>query len=150
MTPVFGHDEQVAKFVSHGLGVNINPPFVCIGLTKDGLNLQGGLVFHNCINHSGGVANIEMTVYAPGCFSRGVARMVFSYVFDQLQALRLTCRTRRRNKVVCRMLPFVGFKYEGTQENYFGPQKGDAAILYGITRAKADRWLQGKAENGRS
>lgn len=135
MRLLFGHDRSVADFVSDGLGIVISPPFVAIGIVDDD-KLRGGMVFDG---YNG--SNIEITLYAPGSLKRGIIRGGLHYVFVQSGVLRLSARTKRSNKAMCRILPRLGFKFEAVLPQYFGPQRGDDAVLYRMTREDAARWI---------
>jgi RimJ/RimL family protein N-acetyltransferase len=63
------------------------------------------------------------------------------YAFVQLGCCRLTARTRRSNKPMRRMLPKMGFMYEGTMRRFYGPTRADDAFCYGMYPANAIRWL---------
>lgn len=137
MQLVFSQDALIASFLERNLGVTIHPPFTSLGFADDAGHLLGAAMFNGYNSH-----NIELTVFGPGAVSRGSIRAIFSYAFDQLGVIRMTARTRRSNKLVCRLLPRLGFTYEATMKNYFGPTKGDDAIIYRITRQDAAKWLE--------
>lgn len=142
MDLVFGQDETVAQLVAKELGINFCPPFVAIGIEKDG-SLIGGFVYNNYNKH-----NIEISWYGPGTLQRHILRAAFyNYPFAQLNVLRLTAATKRSNKLVCRLLPRLGFTYEATLKNYFGPAKSDDAIVYRLTEQDAQKW-KGKSNEG--
>jgi hypothetical protein len=132
-----GDDEAVAAYVSAGLKTRIIPPFTAMGVVDKNGILCGGIIF-NSFNGF----NIEASVYGPACASRGVLRAVMAYVFVQLKCLRLTCKTRRSNRSVIQQLIRLGFTHEGMQRNYFGPQRGDDAILYALFPQAAARWIK--------
>lgn len=125
MRLVFKEDEKVASFVSDRIGHVISPPFVAIGMTADGKRYCGGAVFNNWNG-----SNIEITVAMDKPVSRGVIRALHHYVFVQSKATRVTAHTRRSNKKAQRVLPRLGFKFEGIAKRYFGPERQDDAICY--------------------
>jgi hypothetical protein len=131
---VFGEDALVAHWVGLNLGVAIHPPFTAIGGTVDGQTLCAGAVF-NDFNGS----NIEITLFGPGCFTRGNVRAMYHYAFVQLQANRLSAKTRKRNKLVRRLLPRLGFVFEGTLKNYYG--MGEDALTFRLDPAVAKKWM---------
>jgi hypothetical protein len=134
MQLVFGQDELVAQWVGANLGVTIHPPFTAIGGTRDGMTLCAGAVF-NQFNGS----NIEITLFGPGCFNRGNVRAMYAYAFGQLQANRLSAKTHKRNKLVRRLLPRLGFVFEGTLKNYYG--LGGDALMFRLDPAVARKWM---------
>lgn len=137
MRLVLGDDATVASWTEARLGIRLIPPFVAFGIVDDEGVLCGSIVF-NGYNGS----NIEASVFGTACAQRRFLRAVMHYVFVQLKCLRLTCRTKRSNKTVSRQLTRLGFKYEGTLKNYFGPDRGDDAILYALFPKDAARWIE--------
>lgn len=137
MRLVFGHDMAIAEWVSLHLGQPIVRPFTAIGATRDGVSLCAGVVF-NGWNGS----NVDLTIYGPGCLTRGNLAAVFHYVFVQLKANRATAMTRRSNKIVQRMLPRLGFVFEGVAKRWFGPTKADDAMIFALFPAAAEKWMK--------
>lgn len=135
MRVITGFDEDVGRFVASQLKIRLTPPYTALGLAGDDDRLIGGVVFTS-FNGS----NVECTLYTPGLLKRGLIRTIIQYSFNQLGVLRLTARTKRRNKLVCKTLPRLGFVYEGTMKQYFGPHTGDDAIIYRMDRAAASKW----------
>ncbi len=135
MDLLYGHDVLVADWVGEKLGRRIFPPFTAIGVV-DTNALKGGLVFNE---YSG--PNIEVTMFGPHCLSRKVLKATGVYVFSELKCLRLTARTKRSNKLMQKLLPRLGFDYEATLKNYFGPTRADDALLFRLTEEYASKWM---------
>jgi hypothetical protein len=133
---LYGHDAEVAKFVGDGLDREILPPYVSIGVLDDLLVLRGGMVFND---YTG--PNIEITIYGPGQITRQSLKVAFGYVFEELKCIRLTARTRRDNRLMCKLLPRLGFDYEATMKQYFGPDRADDALVFRLTHAYASKWM---------
>lgn len=138
MKLVFGRDDLVAQWVSENLKLPMIPPYVAIGGTRDGKTLCIGVVF-NLYNHS----NINITLYGPGGLTRGNIRSIYHYAFEQLKVNRVTAMTRRSNKNMQRLLPRLGFKFEGTSACYFGSEKSDDAIRFVLFQDDARKWING-------
>jgi hypothetical protein len=136
MRLVLGHDAEVGQFASERLGVAIVPPFTSMGIVDDAGQLAGAVIYND---YNG--ANIEISVYAPGCLNRRIIRAMAAYPFEQLGVVRVTARTKRSNKTMCKLFPRLGFVFEATLKNYFGPSRGDDAIVYRMTRAESAKWL---------
>ena len=137
MRIVLGHDAAVGRFAADRLGIPIEPPFTPMGVVDDISNELIGAIIYNRYNRF----DIEISVYAPRAMNRRFIRAAFAYPFEQLGVLRLTARTKRSNKAMCRLLPRLGFVYEATLKHHFGPSRGDDAVLYRMTRAEAARWI---------
>lgn len=133
---LYGHDQDIAEWTAGRLGQTVDPPYRAIGIVDETGEIRGGMVFNRYTR-----ANIEITMYGPGCLTRAVIRGWFDYVFEQLKCIRLTAITRRDNKLVCRLLPRLGFTYEATMKNFFGPKKADDAIVFRLTHEFASRWM---------
>jgi RimJ/RimL family protein N-acetyltransferase len=139
MRLLFGQDNEVGRYVGEKLWLSIHPPFVAIGIVSDDGKALGGFVYNN---YNG--SNLEISYYGPGTLTRPIISAAFwGYPFNDADVLRLTATTRRSNKLVCQLLPRLGFIYEGTLRNYFGPEKGDDGIVYRLSRRDAERWKRG-------
>lgn len=134
MRLVFGQDEDVSAFVAQGLGINISPPFVAIGVVDRSDNPIGGIVF----NQWNG-ANLEITIYGRGIIQRGIIAGTYWYAFEQCGASRLTAKTKRSNKLMRKLLPRLGYKYEGTMKNYY--KSGDDALIFRLDPEEAQKWM---------
>jgi RimJ/RimL family protein N-acetyltransferase len=139
---LWGHDDDVASFVSETLDRGqYHRPYVGIGVVKpdaDGVNatLIGGVLL---TDYTG--PNIEITFCGKGIMTRKTIREVLSYVFEDLKCHRLTARTRRDNRLMCKLLPRLGFDYEATLKHYFGPERCDDALIFRLTPEYASRWI---------
>lgn len=133
MRLVFGEDALVAAWMSQRLGNPIGPPYIAFGLTADEKTLCGGAAFSNWNG-----ANIEMAIVLDCIITRGFIRAIYNYAFIQCGALRLSARTRRSNRTANRILPRLGFKFEGVAKSYYGPNRADDAICYVLFSNKAN------------
>lgn len=138
MKLLFGQDDLVAELVASNLGMVISPPFVAVGIVDRNGVISGGFVF----NHFNGF-NLEVSAYGPGLMKRGIIRAVMHYAFVQSNALRLTARTRRGNTNMRKILPRMGFEFEGISREMYGPGKENDAINFRMTRpmAVAAKWI---------
>lgn len=136
MRLVFGRDDDVAAWTSEHLGMAIYPPYTAIGI--EDLNGQpcGGAVFTDWNG-----SNIEIAICGPGAMKRGVVRAAFHYVFIQIGANRLTAKTKRSNKLMCRMLPKFGFEFEATLKRYYGAQRENDALVFRLDPITALKWM---------
>lgn len=136
MTPLFGHDETVARWVGEKLQKVLHPPYTAIGWIDGDGTLRAGAVF-NGWNGS----NVEVTIYGPRSFGKDAIRTVFAYAFNQLKANRLTATTERQNKIMRRILPRMGFVFESVQPKFYGPHKRNDGIVFRMLRAEC-RWIK--------
>lgn len=117
----------IGEYVGSRLGVTISPPFQAIGFLTDDKRPLSAFVFNDFNS-----ANIEMTIVAePGGITRQVIRYVANYVFNTSKCRRLTVRTKRRNKLVLKLAPRYGFKYECIAKHYFND---DDAVVFRMLR----------------
>lgn len=135
---VGGHDEAVAQWAGERLGVQFQAPYTAFGIVDGAGIIHGATVFNDF--YPGG--NIEMTHIGHGTLTRRVQRGLIRYAFVQCGATRLTAKTAYRNVMVRRLLPKAGFRYECTQKRYFGPERGDDALVYVLFRDDAAKWLE--------
>lgn len=137
MKIVVGQDDLVARWAGQQMKETFHAPFIAWGFTKDGVTLQGAAIFNDWNG-----SNIEITLYAPGCFTRSTVAAVYDYAFRQLKATRLSARTARSNKRMQRLLPRLGFTWEGVAKRYYGPDKRQDAILYALFPENAQKWMR--------
>jgi RimJ/RimL family protein N-acetyltransferase len=139
--PVLGCDALVADYIGKGLEVEFHPPFTAIGFTRDEKELCFGALY-NCWNGS----NIEITLYGPkagnGLGNRLILATIFRYPFRQLKATRLTAKTKRSNATMKKIMPRMGFVFEGTQKRFFGPNREDDALLFAMFPEQAEKWMR--------
>lgn len=138
MDLVFGQDDAVAEWAGVRLGVTFQRPFVAIGIARGGAAI-GAAVFNEY--YRGG--NIELTFVGDGALTRRVQRALAQYAFGQLAVSRITIRTAYRNTKVRKLLGRKGrFEFEGVQKRFYGPDRGDDALVYVLPREKAGKWLE--------
>lgn len=130
-------DPEVAQWIATEVGIVIHPPFAAFTV-MDGKSIRGSWVWHEF--YPGG--NIEMTVVGRRCWTPAAVKNAFRYAFDTCGCSRVTARTQRRNELVKRLLPRLGFKFETTQKFYFGPTRADDGLVFVMFRHDAEKWLQ--------
>ena len=116
-------DERVARFVSERLGVSFCPPFVAMGIERDGA-IVGGVLFNQFEG-----ANIHVSVAGSG-WTLPFLRAVGAYVFDQLGCLRMTLTTE--HEAVADYALRLGGAVEGRMRDYFG--EGRDGVIVGVLR----------------
>lgn len=131
------HDAEVARWAGQQLGVVFYQPFAAFGVVDGSETLRGAVILGDHYRRG----NVELTWVGRGTLQRGVLREVARCVFDRLSASRLTAKTSRKNRAVAKLLLKAGFRYEFTQSRYFGPDRGDDALVHVLTRDMATRWL---------
>lgn len=115
--------EPVARFVSESLGFGLCPPYVAVGIEKDGKIVGGAL-----LNHFEG-ADVHVTLAGSG-WTAGFVRAVGSYVYDTLGCERMTAVTGCAT--VAGYARRLGGQIEGCMRSHFGP--GKDGIIVGILR----------------
>lgn len=144
LTLIGGQDEQVAEWAGRVLEKTFVRPFSAFGIAEADGTMRGAAIFNDYYPNG----NIEMTYIGRGTVQRHVLRELAVYAFDRCKALRVTCKTKRGNIIARRLLPRLGFAFEGTQKRYFGPAREDDSLCFVLTRDKAVKWL-GEADNAR-
>jgi len=123
---LLGHDQAVAEWVGSVTGKPFHPPYVAIGTIDRNGTLNGGFVFTG-YNQDG----IEVSVAGRGVVGRDPCRAMANYVFADLGCVRLVAHTRRSNKTMRRLLPRIGFRFEGTCRRFYGDEDG---LQYSLTK----------------
>lgn len=135
---VGGQDQAVAAWAGHELGVTFMQPVAAFGIVDEQSKIKGAAIFNDY--YKGG--NIELTYLGCGTISRNIIRQLARYAFTGNGVLRVTCKTRKSNVLVRRLLPRLGFRLECTLKNYFGSAKGDSALVFVLHKADAKRWIE--------
>jgi hypothetical protein len=134
---LLGRDIEVGQWVAMRI-----PDVVTVdkfGDFSDGLEVYAGAVYHNYRDHD---IEIVLSADSPKFMNRRNIRQIFSYPFVQLKCARMTAIVTKKNKRVRRLLEGVGFKYEGNCRRAIDGVQD--ALIYGILRHEASRWLEGK------
>lgn len=135
---VTGHDAAVAAWAGQQLGVQFVQPLTAIGVVDKEGAIIGASVFNDY--YRGG--NLEWTCVGAGSLRAAMLREIARYCFIELEASRVTAKTRRSNKLVRRLLPKAGFSFEMTQKRYFGPTRDDDALVFVLFKENATKWLR--------
>lgn len=136
---VAGRDEEISAWASAHLGcAQFQQPYTAFGFVSATGELLAGAVFNDY--YPGG--NCEWSHV--GVLRPRMLQFLARFVFLELDATRVTAKTRRGNVTVRRLLgkKSSGFQFEGTQKFYFGPTKADDALVYVLFRANALRWMR--------
>lgn len=115
--------EPVARFVSERLGFGLCPPYVAMGIERDG-EIVAGALFNHFEGH-----DVHVTIAGSG-WTTGFVEAVGNYVFHQLQCARMTAVTR--DPKVIGYARRLGGEVEGRMRDHFGP--GQDGIVLGILR----------------
>jgi RimJ/RimL family protein N-acetyltransferase len=135
MRLALGNDEAVAEWLGGKLGVVFHAPYTTMRVEDDQYRICGAYLFNNYNRHS-----IEVSVYGRAAIQRRFIRAVSDYAFNQLGVIYMRARTRRSNKRMVHMMPKLGFEYEGTLKRWYGPAKGDDALLFRVCQNNAMKW----------
>ncbi|TCL70535.1 GNAT family protein [Rhizobium sp. BK251] len=135
---VAGQDVAIAGWAGEQLGVQFQEPYTAFGFVDASGSLCGACVLNDY--YPGG--NVEITYVGPQSITRRIASFMARFCFEELQATRVTAKTKRSNVTVRRLLPKGGFAFEYTQKRYFGPRSGDDALVFVLFRENAGKWLR--------
>ena len=135
---VYGHDEEVSRFVSglipqtrgHGFG-----RCKTIGIIKDGAPIAG-IVFNNW-NPEAGTINFTIASLSPVWLSRAVMRRMADYVFDEVHCQMLIGHARSSDERILRQLAIVGFMFVAVPRLYGRHEDGVLCLL------TQENWLSG-------
>jgi RimJ/RimL family protein N-acetyltransferase len=136
---LYGCDAKVAEWAGKQLNTPFVPPFVAIGVVDDLNAIVGAVIFND---YTG--CNIEFTAVGRHAWTREIMQAIYAYPFHQLGVLRVTARTQRSNARVRRILPKLGFVFEGVQKKFYGKTRADDALVFALFPEITERYAQRK------
>lgn len=132
------HTDQNGQVIAEWFGRQVGrqqfAPYFAMGWA-DAEGLRSAALFNDYQLGS----NIELHVV--GRLTRQTIRDAFDYAFNKLGILHLRAKPRRSNKPLRKMIPRVGFVYEATLQRYYGPHRGDDALVFRLDRDTAMKWI---------
>jgi len=137
---VGGKDEFAIAWASRLLNKAFFPPLSAFAVEDDRGAMRGAVLFNDFYPNG----NIEMTMVGPGILTGRVVRGLVDYCFSQNNVSRVTCKTKRANKLVQSLLPRAGFVFESIQKRYFGATKDDDAVVFVLHRNNLPKWMIAK------
>lgn len=133
---IYGRDDIVCDFVASAFP-HIESFGGCIGLgVAKGNRILAGVVIELKTPFD---AHVSIYSIRPDVWTRRVIEEVFSYLFDHLGMVRVTCLTSKKNKRSRKIIRGLGFRHEGTLKK--GLDGIRDAIVYGMTREQC-RWIK--------
>lgn len=123
MIVLVGEDAIVRAWVSQKTG-DPHHEGETLGMLSNDKRLIGGFIFTNWTG-----AGIELTMAGRGCMSRLAWQAVGDFVFRHKGCERLQVTTRASNKHVCRLIPRMKFRFEGTARRAYGNEDGKVFSL---------------------
>lgn len=130
------HEPTILDWLSQRYGVAVyQTPRVVLGLIDDQGVLRGCFVV-TWKNDT----TAELHLY--GKTSNDTWKALFRLVFLEWGIWRLEVRTAKTNRAIKRAAPKFGFKFHGTDREYYGP--GRDALVYSMTPNEC-RWIHGRA-----
>lgn len=133
---VAGHDKVVAQWAEKKFGRALAPYHAAFGIIDASGALVGAALFQD-FNGS----NVEVSYFGRNALRLNIVRGLMLYAFDKLRVNRMTVRTPARNKPVSQHIVKLGFRHEGSLKYYYGPFAKDTALLFGLTRKGAERFI---------
>lgn len=127
--------QTIARWFGAQIGKEQQRPFSAMGWVDPSGQICSAALFDD---HTG--SNLE--IHIVGRMTRQTIREAFNYCFNQLGILRLTAKPYRSNKPLLKMLPRIGFQYEATLKRFYGPQRGDDALVFRLERPAAEKWIR--------
>jgi hypothetical protein len=124
---------QVAAWAAGRMGQAVIPPFYAVGVMDNRGEPIGALIWSELTG-----ANIELTIYGPRAFPRGVIIASFAYAFNALGVSRITVRCQADKPKLIRLIEKMGWRREGTLRRFYGPELD--AVIFGMVREDC-RWL---------
>jgi RimJ/RimL family protein N-acetyltransferase len=128
---LYGADAKVCEWVAQRVPVLVgrapHNTFAALGVVRRD-QIAAGVVFHN---YRPGI-DMEVSIAAddPAWAHPAILRRLFSYPFNQLGVIRLTCIVGRKNKRCRRFSEGLGWKLEGVVRRAYDGKED--AVLYGM------------------
>lgn len=138
MNLVFGCDQPVSEWASKKLDCDFQRVLAAIGVINEQGVLIGAAVLHHWSRF-----DVELSVI--GKMTPKLLRSVAWVAYSNVE--RITLRIERRNKRVLRAAVKYGFKLEGTVRRLYGPYKSGDAIMFGMLRKEASRFLVNEGQD---
>lgn len=113
-------------------------PYAAIGFLSPNGEIKGAVILIN-YQHE---ANIEAHVYVPRVITKANIKRVYKFVFEELKCTRLTAIPKRSNKKLLKILPKMSFTFNGVLPRYYGKDKKDDGIAYGLMPENAKKWMK--------
>ena len=115
---LFDCDAAVASWYYEGMGYPYYKYDHAVGLIDHPAgNLVGAVLFHYWNGQ-----DVEISYYGYRTMTLGIIRALARFTLATFNPSRVTVKTSKRNKQLIRGLQKLGFKLEGMQRRYYGPQ----------------------------
>lgn len=114
---LIGEDDIVSNWAFTTFGFFKTPVNKAIGVVTSDGKLVGAILFQNF----NGV-NVELSYYGPRTVTFGIVKAIARVSVGTFNASRVTVVTSKRNKRLMRGLLKIGFKLEGAQRCFYGPE----------------------------
>jgi RimJ/RimL family protein N-acetyltransferase len=128
MKVVEHQDDRIGPWISEGIDYQWVEGNVCFGVEDDDGILAAGVMV---AEWNGSNATLHIRVADPQAMGRAFLKRVFSYVFDELGAKRVTAPALLSNLRGIRLCLKVGFVIECVLRDYF---PDDGLVIMGIWR----------------
>lgn len=139
MEIVTGRDVDVAALVGASIGAAIVPPYVGIGVERDGV-LVGGAIFNV---YTG--SDIYLTIAGKGILRRPFMRALAEYAFIKAGCRRVSMTVKLHNECgIHKLAEKCGFVVEGMRKRAYPDDDG---VLYGLLPENFP-WLKFEVHNG--
>lgn len=135
---LFDHDRVVADWTGKKLDTEFDKILAAFGKLNESGELIAGIVLHDPTRF-----DVELSYWGVGSFTPSMVKALAYIVFIHAKLNRLTVRVpRKKNRGMRPALMRFGFSHEGVQRRYYNPYKTGDAILYGIVRDDAERYIR--------
>jgi RimJ/RimL family protein N-acetyltransferase len=144
MRLLFGHDRELARWAAARIphmGADADfGPCAALGVVGEDGRLLGAVVFSSYYPRYRSI-EISFAAASPRWLTLRLVRQILAYPFTQLDCIRVTAVTPKRERRARRFIEDFGFKREGLVRKGFG---GDDAVVYGLLKAEwlRSRWNQ--------
>ena len=128
-------DQFVAAMVAKQLGLSGFGPSKAIGVVRNA-ELVGGVVFHNFCPEDRDI-EVSLAFRNSRWALPRTLRALFTYPFETLDCIRISCRVSAKNEQALRFTEGLGWVREGLRRK---AHRGEDQVIFGMLRDEC-RWL---------
>jgi Wiskott-Aldrich syndrome protein len=117
---IYGDDERLAAWIGEQLGARFSPPYICIGIVRNGTLAAA------CLYNNFNLPDVQMTIAStsPRWSTRQVIARLFSYPFLELGCGRVSALTRVHNQLARGTSPASASARRLSPADVFGRRRG--------------------------
>ena len=140
---IIGNDSVIAQWAFTQFNLYPMPFNRVLGIIDKDQKVVGAILLQN---YNG--VNIELSYYGPRTLTVGIARAIARLALGQFNVARATVVTSKRNRRLMQSLLRFGFKLEGVQRCFYGPEdnKKNTGVRFVMFRDRIEKIASGACD----